>query len=189
MALRYDFDIVDTMSPQAGREAATARLLSSAGVRRDDPAQRVALFRDRRTALALRSAPKGLRSCFIASGFGLSVFESGLPSGRYQARDETARLDVITRLTENLTRFELPRAEDYPIGDNVFRMGDFVQALAQARPLDPARPAAQAAWGGLAGFASAPLWRKLSLASGGAVLYLMIWRAVQMSGLFGTHPH
>ncbi|WP_103334573.1 hypothetical protein [Pseudotabrizicola formosa] len=138
MALAYDFDIFRIVPDFGPSDPALAGLLKDVGVAGPQDAATVALFRDPRTAAALRRAPSGLRSYLLDSGFGLNTYSSGAPAGRYPPGDEAARLDLIQRLAENAPRFALPRPEDCAEGGDVFRLGAFLEALEAARPDDSA---------------------------------------------------
>ncbi|GEM_PF-5811592 len=144
MALNYDFDIFDVVPGAAvpgskglGSEPSDldlARLLN----RIDGTAataEKIALFRDPRTAEALRRAPQALRDFFLMSGFGLNTYASGAPQGRYPAKDEEARLDIIRRMAAAAQTHALPRPEDCPEGGDGFRLGEFLRELERAEPM------------------------------------------------------
>ncbi len=134
MSLTYDFDIFDVIPDQPSDESDGSTFMADIGFEPDARTTKVALFRDPRTALALRYAPEALRNYFIASGFGLNTFDSGAAANRYPLKDEDARLDIIARLTENAGHHTLPRPGDYPEGGDVFRLGEFLAHLAEAQP-------------------------------------------------------
>ncbi|MBN2629817.1 MAG: hypothetical protein JXR75_04680 [Rhodobacteraceae bacterium] len=139
MTLNYDFDIFDVAEGGEGSGADPfdldlARLLS----RIDGTAatgEKIALFRDPRTADALRRAPQALRDFFQMSGFGLNTYASGAPRGRYPAKDEAARLDIIRRMAHAAQTCALPPLEDYPEGGDGFRLGEFLWELEHAEPM------------------------------------------------------
>lgn len=136
MYLVYDFDIFEVIPGRDRTDPQLAGFLTDIGFIPQGETATVALFRDPRTAKALRNAAPALRAYMLASGFGLNTFDSGAPPGSYPARDEEARLQVIRRLTENAPRHALPTPEDYPEGGDVFRLSAFVTALAEAVPVD-----------------------------------------------------
>jgi hypothetical protein len=135
MALKYDFDIFEVIPSSAGQDPQLDGLLAQFADQSRDEQTFVALFRDSRTAEALRNAPDLLRDYFIASGFGLNTFDSGAPEGRYPASDEQARLAIIGKLAENASTFPLPAPDAYPEGGDVFRLGEFLLALDESEPL------------------------------------------------------
>ncbi|TGD66346.1 hypothetical protein EYC08_05595 [Tabrizicola sp. WMC-M-20] len=136
MALVYDFDIFRIVPDFGPSDPGLAGLLKDVSFAEQHEAATVALFRDPRTAGALRRAPSGLRSYLLDSGFGLNTYSSGAPAGRYPASDEAARLELIQRLAENAHRFALPRPEDTAEGGDMFRLGAFLQALDESQPVD-----------------------------------------------------
>lgn len=124
MAMRYDFDMVtvtpDGLPDQFGDLTAT-------GV----GAEKTAMFRDPKTAAALRDADQAVRTFFLDSGFGLQDFDSGAPPGRYPISDEDPRIRVIERLTANLSTHDLTAAK---WGEFDFQA--FLAGLDQAIPLE-----------------------------------------------------
>ena len=142
MALAYDFDIFELIPDSGPTDPKLDGFLADAGFRPRRDAATVALFRDPRTAQALRHAPPGLRNFFLESGFGLNTFESGAPPGRYPASDEAARLALIARLTQNACLHRLPRPDDSAEGGDVFRLGEFLSHLDRSEPIDMTQGAA-----------------------------------------------
>lgn len=134
MALSYDFDMFDVFPTEGEDDPVLGKFMTEIGFRPDAATRKVALFRDARTADALRDAPEGLRNFFLASGFGLNTFQSGAPAGFYPEQDEEARLDVIRRLTENAEVFSLPRL-DQATETSEFSLTAFLTALAAAQPM------------------------------------------------------
>ena len=135
MALIYDFDIFEVIPDHGPRDPQLDGVLSRIGFKPSPDSATVALFRDPQTAEALRTAPPGLRDFFLQSGFGLNTYTSGVPRGRYPAKDEAARLAVIERLARNACRYALPRPGDGAEAGNVFRLHEFLAALDQAEPI------------------------------------------------------
>ncbi|MFN4130758.1 MAG: hypothetical protein ACK4GC_13235 [Paracoccaceae bacterium] len=136
MALAYDFDIFEVIPNSGLSDPELDGFLSGVGLRPQSDSATVALFRDLRTAEALRRAPPALRAYFVASGFGFNTYDSGAPAGRYPAKDEAARLALIYRLTENARRHALPRPDDAPEGGDVFRLGAFLAELDRSEPIN-----------------------------------------------------
>ncbi|MDO8883910.1 MAG: hypothetical protein U0934_11185 [Pseudotabrizicola sp.] len=135
MALAYDFDIFQIIPDTGSSDSELSGFLNAIGFSPPPEAATVALFRDPRTADALRRAPPGLRAYLLDSGFGLNTFDSGAPRGRYPARDEAARLDLIRRLTDNARSHDLPRPDDSAEGGDVFRLGEFLAELDKTAPI------------------------------------------------------
>lgn len=136
MSLTYDFDIFDVIPTDGEDDPTLGRFMSEIGFGPDQKSRKVALFRDQRTADALRDAPDVLRDFFLASGFGLNTYHSGAPDGYYPAKDEDARLDIIRQLTENAEVYDLQQIAEHNIAGLGFVLGDFLTALAHAQPID-----------------------------------------------------
>lgn len=138
MALAYDFDIFEVIPNSESSDPQLDGFITHAGFRLHRDAATVALFREERTAAALRTASPDLRGYFLASGFGLNTYDSGAPRGHYPAKDEAARLELIQRLTENVRHHTLPRPDDCAEGGDVFRLGEFLAELDRSIPIDMA---------------------------------------------------
>ncbi|MDO9639783.1 MAG: hypothetical protein Q7J44_14685 [Pseudotabrizicola sp.] len=136
MALAYDFDIFRIIPDFGTTDPRLAGMLEDFSTGPERESATVALFRDPRTADALRRAPPDLRKYLLESGFGLNTYKSGAPAGHYPASDEAARLDLIHRLAENAPGFALPGPEEAAEGGDVFRLGQFLEALDQSQPID-----------------------------------------------------
>lgn len=146
MTMNYDFDIFDLVPQVALPDAETTGFLARLGLRArkadgvvhgaDSGPDRVALFREAQTADALREGPTALREYFVAAGFGLNTYSSGAARHQYPATDEMARLEIIERLAALAPEFPLPSVGDAPEGGPVFRLGEFLTELAEARPAE-----------------------------------------------------
>lgn len=137
MALIYDFDIRWVLS----EDSPAGSGVSGAGPGVTPRKGYVALFRDARTVEALAGADETLRRWLSASGFGFTVFDSGAGPGRYPARDEEARLDILGRLSANMKSANLKGA-----ALNGFSMPAFLKAIVEAKPVGaPAQAAAPGA--------------------------------------------
>ena len=94
MSLDYDFDIVaivpDQANPEHGRTATAGR-----------PAVR-ALFRDVKTADALRAASPKIRRIFQESGFSLETRDQQIARGYYASEDTEDRELILKRLFANI---------------------------------------------------------------------------------------
>lgn len=133
MALNYDFDMFDVVPSDVSDDPELQQFLNDAGFDMAPEMGQIALFREIRTADALRNAPEPIRAFFLESGFGLNTYDSGAPCGRYPAKDEEARLDLIRRLTENAVNFPLANAET---GGADFCLSDFLDQLGKSSPID-----------------------------------------------------
>lgn len=139
MKLRYDFDILDLSGRAAADQTGLEAFMAGAGIGTDHAGQRLALFRDKRTAEALGRAPAALQAYFLKSGFGMETFDSGAPPDRYPAGDEAARLDIIERLAANAGDCDLPPAKEGAADDGCFCLADFLQHLTAATPVEMAK--------------------------------------------------
>jgi uncharacterized protein (DUF58 family) len=92
--------------------------------------KKVAMFRDNKTAAALRAAPKAVRALFIEAGFGLNSHFSGVPEGFYPENDKEARQQILTRLRAQLDEKVPPE-----IDTGVFCLLDFLDSVSTARPI------------------------------------------------------
>ncbi|NND17104.1 MAG: hypothetical protein HKN98_00860 [Silicimonas sp.] len=128
MALSYDFDMHSVMPTET--LAKSGDKLGDSGTPPDMLDQNVALFRDPVTADALRGASEAIRKCFVDSGFGLNVYDSGAGPGRFPASDGPERSRVIERLMTNLEA--LPDGLDW----NSFDIEGFAMSALNAKPLD-----------------------------------------------------
>ncbi|MDX8354680.1 hypothetical protein [Cognatiyoonia sp. IB215182] len=139
MVLRYDFDMVavtpEGLPDQFGDLAVTGMAT-----------EKRAMFRDAKVVAALEQADEAVRTFFLDSGFALQVYDSGAPPGLYPARDETARVHVIEKLTANLGNHDLAG-----VNWGGFDFQGFLASLDAAKPLEdetllapPVTPVAQA---------------------------------------------
>lgn len=118
IALQYDYDIRWLPPNDPGPASA--------------PEDRfVALFRSEATAAALRGADPDLQAFFTESGFGLTTYDSGAPSGYFPLEDLSARNDITERLTENLGKFKIKGDATSGIS-----LADFLASEMAARPID-----------------------------------------------------
>ena len=113
MALAYDFDIVSS-----------------------EDGYQFALFRSPETVAALRGADRSVRDYFASSGFGFDTHNSGAGPGFYPAEDEKARVALIERLSANLWRLDVAKANM-----NGFDFETFMSELSQAEPIEMQRNA------------------------------------------------
>ncbi len=129
MSLCYDFDI-HWLLP----EDSLAQLMSEAGFQVSPGVHYVAHFRDPRTVAVLKGADPKVRSWLEHSGFGFNTYDSGAGKGRYPAKDEMARLDVIERLSDSMKDAGLKGANF-----NGFHLPSFLKAVLDAKPVGAAR--------------------------------------------------
>ncbi|WP_120634734.1 hypothetical protein [Ruegeria sp. EL01] len=94
MALKYDFDIVTKTSSDIDPDLSTTGCAEGVEVR--------ALFRDIKTADALRGASPKIRGMFSDAGFGLEAHDSGIAPGVYPPADEPDRDRILRDLFANI---------------------------------------------------------------------------------------
>ncbi|MEM8576120.1 MAG: hypothetical protein AAGF48_16045 [Pseudomonadota bacterium] len=130
MQLTYDFDLFSLIpnTVQAEFQSEFNELGISAIM-----SEQVALFRDERTAAALKCADETVRQLFRDAGFGLNVYSSGAPPGRYFERDELGRTQRLTKLM-SLTMERRDALKAVKWGD--FSYGDFLEYNAAVEPID-----------------------------------------------------
>ncbi|SHE34574.1 hypothetical protein SAMN05444279_101232 [Ruegeria intermedia] len=126
MGLTYDFDIVtiadesETENPEAGAQVAGRQVY--------------AVFRDIRTADALRRASPRIRRIFVDAGFSLDSRRTGLECDLYPAEDAEARALILRRLFDNIRNRGV---QGQYCG--AFDILAFLQHVRRAQPL-PRRP-------------------------------------------------
>lgn len=126
MSLTYDFDIVtiaeesETENPEAGAQVAGRHVY--------------AVFRDIRTADALRRASPRIRRIFVDAGFSLESRRTGLERDLYPAEDAEARALILRRLFDNIRNRGV---QGQYCG--TFDILAFLQHVRRAQPL-PRRP-------------------------------------------------
>ncbi|WP_205627899.1 hypothetical protein [Ruegeria marisrubri] len=104
-------------------------MLRESGIQQGTTKNKVALFRDVKTADALRRASPGIRRLFVNSGFGLNTYDSGVPDGFYPAEDEAVRNRIIRQFIKNMK--ETPLTGEY-CGE--FDISEFLSYILAARP-------------------------------------------------------
>ncbi len=129
MSLCYDFDI-HWLLP----EDSLAQMMSEAGFQVSAGEHFTAQFRDSRTVAILKGADPKVRAWLEHSGFGFNTYDSGAGKGRYPAKDEAARLDVIERLSDSMKDAGLKGANF-----NGFHLPSFLKAVLEAKPVGAAR--------------------------------------------------
>lgn len=130
MVACYDFDIQWLIPRESEADPAIRRLLDDIGFDGNARGHHIALFRDPQIIAMIERADPVLREYLKASGFGFITFQSGAPAGHYPSADGPARADVVTRLNENLARFELKGAD---LGG--FDFAAFLKAITEGHPL------------------------------------------------------
>ncbi len=121
MVLKYDFDMYTVMPEDLQDNLGTTGVLP----------KQIAMFRDPEAIAAITRADEAVRAFFLDSGFGMKVYTSGAPPGRFPARDEVARTAVIEKLAANLATHNLEGADW-----GGFEFPKFMKALAAAKTLD-----------------------------------------------------
>ncbi len=135
MGLKYDFDIV-TIAPDDTYEGNEGTDIAKENV----PAKTAegvptALFRDVKTADALRAASPNIRQIFLDAGFRLNTSDSGVPCGFFPADDAPERIRILRRLFANIRKTQL-RGEY--CGE--FDFAELFRNIKETRPLTAALP-------------------------------------------------
>ena len=131
MSFSYDFDIHWIIPQEVMADPAIAKMMGEIGFQANTRGNYVALFRDPRVVEALRGADPKVMALFEAAGFGFNVYDSGAGPGRYPAKDEAARTDVVARMAEAMKEM------DYKGADlNGFDFGAFLKVVVEAKPVD-----------------------------------------------------
>ncbi|WP_050605133.1 hypothetical protein [Ruegeria sp. 6PALISEP08] len=94
MSLEYDFDIVNVALDDSDPEKPGAQM--------DGGSQVHAVFRDIRTADALRGTSPKIRKMFLDAGFSLESRNSGIVPGVFPAEDQTDRVRILRSLFANV---------------------------------------------------------------------------------------
>lgn len=94
-----------------------------------------ACWRDPAVLRALQRADPVVRAYFQSSGFATEIYDSGAPPGRYPAKDEAARADIIGQLTDNVHTVDV---EGLNWGG--FNLRDFLTYLGSATPVELPEP-------------------------------------------------
>lgn len=129
MSFKYDFDMFSVVPEEMKQEFDNA--FDELGMGGQSKEQ-VALFRDPALAVALRNADDEVRQVFLNSGFGLNVYDSGAPEGRYLARDEIGRSECVNRLAQNIVHDRSVLSHNW----NGFDIEDFLDHVTNARPIE-----------------------------------------------------
>ena len=129
MDFKYDFDMFSVFPDEVRQEF--QGMLNEIGMGAIGSEQK-ALFRDPALVEALQCADDAVKNVFLEAGFGLNVYDSGAPDGRYPGHDEDARNICVHKLAENIAAAE-------GLGDanwNGFDIGEFLTYLSTATPID-----------------------------------------------------
>lgn len=135
MSLSYDFDMFSVVPDEVQNEF--QGFLNDIGMAAA-ATQQVALFRDPAVVEALRRADDEIRQMFLDSGFGLNVYQSGAPEGRFPARDENARNTCVSRLAQSMGQVESLKDRDW----GGFDLLAFLDYFRSAEPTDEVEIAA-----------------------------------------------
>lgn len=123
--IRYDFDMIPVVSGEKRQE------FLSRGIFDPRLDEKVALFRDRRAAEALRGADPAVREIFQQAGFSLGVSRAEIPDGHYAREQAVARREVIGRLHDLILT---KRAAVQTAAPNGFSLAEFLDQTEAARP-------------------------------------------------------
>lgn len=121
MGLEYDFDIVKVAQDQTDPAEAGGQPDTDRPVR--------AVFRDIRTADALRGTSPKIRAMFLDAGFSLESRRSGIAAGVFPAEDLADRVQVLYDLFDNIRR---QGVQGEYCGD--FDLWQFLDHVRRARP-------------------------------------------------------
>ena len=123
--MKYDFDML-SVTPKDLQNKHSG-ILARFGMT-EQAGQQLAMFRDPETTQALAGACELVKECFIASGFALNSFDSGLDDNFFVEDDKEWRTKVLARLQENV------EALPGDVAWNGFDIGDFFVASYGAMP-------------------------------------------------------
>lgn len=129
MDFKYDFDMFSIIPDEVRQEF--QGMLNEVGMGAASTEQ-IALFRDPDLVMALQDADEAVKQVFIDAGFGLNVYDSGAPEGRYPSHDEDARNACVRRLADKIAETEGLNDADW----GGFSLEDFLTYLTIARPID-----------------------------------------------------
>lgn len=129
MSFKYDFDMFSVI-PEGVRQEFQG-FLNDVGMGAAAGHQ-VALFRDPALVEALSSADEKVKNLFLNAGFGLNVYESGAPEGRFPGHDESARNNCVRRLSENIAASENLKDANWGGFDPMA----FLDYFTNAKPID-----------------------------------------------------
>lgn len=135
MAYAYDFDMFSIMPDEVQKEF--QGFLNDIGMAHT-ATQQVALFRDPELVEALRGAEEEIQQMFLDAGFGLNVYHSGAPEGRFPACDENARNVCVSRLADNMGKLENLKDRNW----GGFDILAFLKYFEAAQPMDEVEIAA-----------------------------------------------
>lgn len=128
--VKYDFDMLSVTPKDI--QCKYAQLFLRFGMN-DQLREQIAIFRDPETAQALSSASLAVRECFIASGFALNSYHTGIDEGAFASEDKDGRARVLSQLQENV------EALPTDVRWNGFDVGDFFVAAYGAMPAERKR--------------------------------------------------
>jgi len=123
--VKYDFDLL-LVTPK-DLQTKYSGLLERFGLT-DQAGQQLAMFRHSETTQALAGACEQVRECFVASGFALNGFDSGLDDNLFDTGDEESRSRILAKLQENV------EALPGDVAWNGFDIGDFFVSAYGAMP-------------------------------------------------------
>ena len=129
MGFKYDFDMFSVIPDEVRQEF--QGFLNDVGMGAS-VGQQVALFRDPALVEALGNADEKVKSLFLDSGFGLNVYDSGAPEGRYPGHDEAARNACVRNLSEKIAASKNLRGANWGGFDPL----EFVAYFSNAKPID-----------------------------------------------------
>ncbi|WP_299849682.1 hypothetical protein [uncultured Roseovarius sp.] len=129
MGFKYDFDMFSVIPEEVRQEF--QGFLNDVGMG-PSVGKQVALFRDPTLVEALSSADEKVKNLFLDAGFGLNVYDSGAPEGRFPGHDEAGRNACVRKLSENIGASQNLKQANW----GGFNILEFVDYFSAAKPID-----------------------------------------------------
>lgn len=129
MGFKYDFDMFSVIPEEVRQEF--QGFLNDVGMGAS-VGQQVALFRDPALVEALSSADEKVKNLFLDAGFGLNVYDSGAPDGRFPGHDEAARNACVRKLSDNIAASKNLKNANWGGFDPM----EFLDYFIAAKPID-----------------------------------------------------
>ena len=130
--MRYDYDMYSLIPDEVQSEF--QGMFNDLGVS-EMMSQQSALWRDPAVVEALMGADQSVKDLFRNAGFGINMYESGAPEGRFFERDTAARQQLEDTFLDVLAE----RLDDGSLDGanwNGFDLEAFLEYLETARPID-----------------------------------------------------
>ena len=154
------------MPSEVFEDPQSAEAFRQAGIQLNSRNNYVAKFRDPKTAEALKGASEQVKAYFESCGFAFIPSGVSLPEGKFDARFGGHLADVMTRMTENMSKFDLPKSTKGSGPWNGFEIDEAIFWLAQSEPINCAPVPVKK---------KRSLWARASLILRIVILVLMAW--------------